>query len=65
MNKSSKKPKKYDAVRASVIRYLAAKHQVTEAMVRMSLSDDRQSDTAIAIRSEFPKKYKQVKDALN
>lgn len=65
MGTNSKSRKKYNAKSALVIKELAKRYEVSDAMVRLSISGDRTSDTAEEIKKEYNRLMKEVNTALN
>lgn len=61
----NKNTKKYDGVRALVVKQLAQRYGVTETFVRQALRKARQSATALMICADFKELYKEVAATLN
>lgn len=64
MDKSNRKTKKYDALKALIVKKLAEKYEVEPAFVRMSINGDRESETAVEIKKEFAKQYQKLNTTL-
>ena len=64
INKSNKIHKR-NTQKTLVVKSLAKKHEVTEAMVYMAIRSDRGSELADIIRKEFNQKMKSIDNALN
>ncbi len=60
----SKGNRKYNAKSALVIKQLAAKHQVTEAFVRLAVKGERGSQTAETLHKEYRKLINAIDNAL-
>jgi hypothetical protein len=63
MNKGSKR--KYDAKRATVVKFLAAQFSVEPDTVRKAIRGDLKSDTAEEILKEYRKKYAELQQVLS
>jgi|GEM_PF-6259904 len=62
MDKSRRKPIKYDATKALIIKKLSAKHEVSPEFVRMALKGDRDSESALLIKKEYELAYSSMKE---
>lgn len=60
----TKTTKKYDGVRALVVKQLAQRHGVTDAFVRQALRREKHSETAQQIRAAYQTLYKEVERTL-
>jgi len=60
----SKNRKKYNAKSALVIKQLAAKYEVTETFVRLALRNERDSETAEAIKKDYKNLIKAIDNIL-
>lgn len=60
----SKNFHKRSTQKALVVKAIAKKHQVTEAMVYMAIRADRGSELSEVIRKDFNEKMKSIENAL-
>lgn len=65
MGIGTKNRKKYDTMRAMVVKELAKKYEVSDSFVRMAVNGDRVSETAEAIKKEFAQLTKDISNLLN
>lgn len=64
MAKKGKSTKKYDAVKALVIKKLAVQHEVTEGFVRQAVNEDKHSETAEQIKKDYRTMYAKLQSTL-